>query len=401
MTRARLYLEACGLATPIGCGKAAVAKALFAGHPTGLTTTRRLISGREVPVGAVLDELPALPASLHAHESRNNRLMLRALSEIEPEVRRAVAAYGADRVAVVVGTSTSGLASGEEAFSTYRKTGMWPASFHYRQQELTSLSAFVAAFCGVTGPAYTIATACSSSAKVFASARRLIHADFADAVVVGGADTLCSMTVNGFDALQLVSDKPCNPFSANRNGITIGEGASAFLVSRTPAPVELCGIGETSDAYHLTAPDPQGLGALSAMRAALADAGLGPESIGYINLHGTASVLNDAMEAQAVAALFGDQVPCSSTKGLTGHMLGATGGCEAGFLYLALHPEYSSDALPPHLWDGCVDPALPRLSFVAPGTRLNATGPRAMLSNSFGFGGSNVSLVLAQGGTNV
>lgn len=396
MTKDRLYIQNCGIATPIGSGKQNVAHALFAGSKDGISTRRDLISGETVLVGAVKDTLPELPPELHDLASRNNRLMLLALSEITSAVAKAISLYGPDRIAVVLGTSTSGIASGEDAFETYTKSGSWPADFHYEQQELTSLSAFVSRFYGLTGPCYTIATACSSSAKVFASARRLIHAGLADAVITGGADTICRMTLNGFGALELLSKQRCNPFSVHRDGITIGEGASAFLVGREEAEVELLGVGESSDAYHMTAPEPAGKWAQVAMLQALEQAGLEPDDIAYINLHGTGTVLNDAMEANGVAALFGDRVACSSTKGMTAHMLGATGGCEAAFLWLTLHPAYNPGLLPPHLWDGAADPALPPLRFVEPGMRLPQKKRLAMLSNSFGFGGSNASVIFGR-----
>jgi len=391
-----IYIQDCGIVTPLGSGKANVAAALFAGSLDGITSYRDLISGGSVPVGAVQGLLPPLPPALLDLDCRNNRLMHVALREIETSVERAIMRYGAHRIAVVMGTSTSGIASGEDAVEVHTQSGGWPESFHYKQQELSGLSAFVSRFFGLMGPAYTIATACSSSAKVFASARRLIRAGFADAVIVGGADTLCRMTLNGFNALELLSQKRCNPFSANRDGITIGEGAAAFLLGHEPATVELLGVGETSDAHHLTAPDPTGAGAIRAMTQALDDAQLQPSDIAYINLHGTASIFNDAMEAQAVSSLFGDLVPCSSTKGMTGHMLGATGGCEAAFLWLALNPNYNEKWLPPHVWDNVVDPALAPLRFVGPEMRLPPSQRLAMLSNSFGFGGSNVSLILSR-----
>jgi len=396
VTTTPLFLQDCGIVTPLGRGKREVAQALFAGSRGGIVQRHDLIPGHPVNVGAVVGELPALPVSLAELDCRNNRLMQVALMEIAPVIENSIARYGRDRIAVVLGTSTSGIAEGEDALETYRRTGAWPKAFHYSQQEVSGPSIFASRLLGLSGPAYTVATACSSSAKVFASARRLIHAGLADAAIIGGADTLCRMTLNGFDALELLSKGNCNPFSINRDGITIGEGASAFLLSRDDGPVQFLGIGETSDAYHLTAPDPTGSGANSAMLHALNDAGLTPADIAYINLHGTATSLNDAMEARAVAALFGSHTLCSSTKGMTGHMLGATGGCEAAFLWLCLNPMYNSGLLPPHLWDGAVDPTLPALNFVRPQTPLPQGRRLAMLSNSFGFGGNNVALILGR-----
>lgn len=393
----RLYLQDCGLATPIGTGKAAVATALFNAKSDGLTDSRTLISGRKVRVGAVSAPLPHIPEPLQDLHSRNNQLMLLALEEIAPAVKTARDRYGRDRIAVVLGSSTSGIAAGEDALECFIKTGAWPDGFDYRQQELTALCDFTARLFDLGGPAYTIATACSSSTKVFASARRLIKAGLADAVIVGGADTLCRMTLNGFAALELLAEDRCNPFSRNRDGINIGEGASAFLIGRDKAEIELLGTGESADAHHMTAPEPSGQWAAAAMHQALDQAALTADAIAYVNLHGTGTRLNDAMEAAAVSRVFGDRVPCSSTKGMTGHMLGATGGCEAGFLWLTLHPAYNPERrLPVHRWDGQSDSNLPPLCYVTADMRLPKNIPLAMLSNSFGFGGSNAAVILGQ-----
>lgn len=392
-----LFLEDCGILTPLGNGKGEVARALLKGTRGGLVQRDDLVPGKQVFVGSVCDDkLPLVPTALRDFDCRNNRIMQAALMEISAAVEKAIKRYSHDRIAVVLGTSTSGTSASEDAMITRQHTGAWPAGFHYRKQELSGISTFAARFFNLTGPAYTVATACSSSAKVFASARRLIRAGLADAAIVGGADTLCRMTLNGFDSLELLSKNRCNPFSVNRDGINIGEGAAAFLLSTNEGPVKYLGSGETSDAYHLTAPQPDGGGARLAMQQALDNAGLATSDISYINLHGTATDLNDAMEARAVASLFSSQTPCSSTKGMTGHMLGATGGCEAAFLWLTLNAATNPGLLPPHLWDGVYDPELPQLNFVAEGTPLPDANQLAMLSNSFGFGGSNASLIFGR-----
>jgi 3-oxoacyl-[acyl-carrier-protein] synthase-1 len=367
--RQALALTALGIATPLGCGKSATAANLFAGSRAGLVERYDLVFGRKVTVGVVDAELP--PACPTDSACRNNRLMQLVLDQIAAPVAEAVWRFGPDRIAVVLGTSTSGLGN---------------------------LAEHAARHLGLTGPAYTVATACSSSAKAFASARRLIRCGLADAAVVGGADTLCRLTLNGFNAIEALSPTRCNPFSRNRDGITIGEGAAAFLLQPGDGPVRLLGIGESSDAYHVSAPAPDGTGAAAAMRQALADAGLSPEEICYVNLHGTGTVLNDSMESQAMASVFGVSVPASSTKPMTGHMLGAAGACEAAFLWLTLSPTHNPDRLlPPHLWDGAVMPDLPSLNLVAIGDRLPAGASAAMLSSSFAFAGSNAALVLGRG----
>lgn len=386
----RLGLGAMGIATPLGVGKSAVAEALVTGTRAGLAGEMTVYPDRRVRVGRV-------DAALPEAATRNDSLMRLVLNQIGAEIVAAKARFGADRIAVILGTSTSGISEGEAAYAVRKSGGNWPSGFHYRQQELGALADGAADYLGLSGPSYTIATACSSSAKVFATARRLMAAGLCDAAVVGGADTLCATTINGFASLDAMSRGLCQPFSRNRDGINIGEGAAAFLVTPDAADIALLGFGESSDAHHLSAPDPSGAGAAAAMKAALADAGLGAGDIAYVNLHGTGTPLNDAMEGIAVHNVFGSDLPCSSTKAMTGHMLGAAGACEAAFLYLALHPDHGGGRLPPHLWDGEADPAIPALKLVTPNMGLDLTQPQAMLSNSFAFGGSNMALILGRG----
>jgi len=393
---APLGVAAIGIVSPLGSSREAVAAALLAGSRNGLIADAARVPGKTIRVGALRGELPPLAPIFAADACRNNQAMAAALGQIEGDVARVAVQYGRHRIAVVLGSSTGGIAEGEAAYDTVRRSGAWPDSFQYRQQEVGGLASFAARFLGLTGPAYSVATACSSSGKAFASARRLIKLGICDAAVVGGADTLCGMTANGFSALEAVSPGFCNPFSRNRDGINIGEAAAAFLLTREAAEINLLGLGESSDAHHVSAPDPSGQGAYEAMRLALTDAGLAPADIGYINLHGTATPLNDVMEGKAVHRLFGSATPCSSTKSMTGHTLGAASACEAAFLWLSLHPGYNDGRLPPHLWDGVQDPAIPSLNLVADGMRAPA-GKRAMLSNSFAFGGSNFALILGQG----
>ncbi|MET1026304.1 MAG: beta-ketoacyl-[acyl-carrier-protein] synthase family protein [Dongiaceae bacterium] len=397
MTSAALGIQAVGIVSPIGGDRKTVAAALAAGTRAGLMPRSDLVPEKTVYVGAIREDLPAIPADLAVYDCRNNRVMLAALAQIRDEIEVAISRFGRHRIAVLLGTSTGGIAEGEAAYDLFRRSGNWPQGFSYRQQEVGGLAEFVARFLGLTGPAYTVATACSSSGKAFASARRLIKAGLCDAALVGGADTMCRMTANGFSTLEAVSAGLCNPFSANRDGINIGEAAAAFLLTREPAPVQLLGIGESSDAHHVSAPDPEGHGAIEAMRLAMKDAGLDAADIGYINLHGTATPLNDSMEGKAVHALFGSTVACSSTKAMTGHTLGAASACEAAFVWLTLHPDFNAGLLPPHLWDGIADPMIPPLELAQPGMRVSTAGKAGMLSNSFAFGGSNVTLAFGRG----
>jgi 3-oxoacyl-[acyl-carrier-protein] synthase-1 len=385
------YLNALGVICAAGHDAATLRDALWAATPGGVQPEPWC--GRTLHLGRVRQAL-ALPDAV-AQRSRNNALLLAALQPIRAAVDAAISRLGPLRVAVVLGTSTSGVGESEAAWAHHREQGELPTWHDVRQQEIGSGASLLAAELGTLGPAYVISTACSSSSKALASAARLLQAGLADAVVCGGADSLCDFTVAGFAALEAVSDARCNPLSANRCGINIGEAAALFLMTREkgdgPA-VRLAGWGETSDAHHISAPEPSGRGAEAAMRAALAMAGVAPADIGYLNLHGTATSHNDAMESEAVARVFGLDVPCSSTKPLTGHTLGAAGALEAAICWLTLRGD---GALPAHHFDGERDPALPAIRLVSPGERL-AAPPRAVLSNSFAFGGSNAALVLTR-----
>jgi len=344
-----------------------------------------------------------LPAHLADFDCRNNRLALLGLMQdgFAKAVRAAIAKYGAQRIGVFLGTSTSGILQTELA---YRRrdpvSGALPADFIYRTTHNTfSVADFTRHYFGLTGPAVVVSSACSSSAKVFSSARRMMAAGLIDAAVVGGVDSLCLTTLYGFNSLGLISDQPCRPFDAQRNGLSIGEAAAFALLERTPEHPEknlsadavlLLGIGESSDAYHMSSPHPDGLGARMAMQDALKMAGLQPSEIDYINLHGTATQSNDAAEGKAVAAVFGPTTPCSSTKGATGHTLGAAGGVEAVICALALQ----HGLLPAGLNTRQLDPALD-LDYVLD----NREQPVArVLSNSFGFGGTNCSLIFGRAG---
>jgi len=393
-----LYLNALGMICSLGATHDAIRQRLFAGDSGLKPNPRYRYNDVERSVGAIDLADAQLPdaATLPLRErSRNNRLALAALAQIRPQVDALIARYGAHRIGVVLGTSTSGIAEGELAFRHYLRHGAFPAQFHYGQQELGSPAAALAATLGISGPAYVHSSACSSSAKAMASAARLLNMGLCDAVISGGVDTLCDFTIAGFSALDSVSAERCNPFSVNRCGINIGEGAALFVMSATPATVALCGWGESSDAHHISAPDPSGAGAILAITQALQRAALAPAQIDYINLHGTATLQNDAMESQAIHQLFGAATPVSSTKSLTGHTLGAASAIEAGLCWLSMQDDNPDGVLPPHLWDGQADPALPALNLVKRGDALGRP-LRYVLSNSFAFGGSNAALIFGR-----
>lgn len=388
-----VFLSDLGIINALGSTRESVLRKLLAGDQSGMQSCGPLLTGRSGIVGRVRDKLPDLPEHLGEFSCRNNQLLAAAALQITAQIEALKVRYGSERIAVLIGTSTSGIAAGEMAIGELSRTGAMPAEYHYRQQEIGSAAEFLARFTAVAGPRYTISTACSSSAKVFASGRRLLDAGICDAVIVGGGDSLCELTVNGFDSLESMAPGICNPFSINRNGINIGEGAALFLMSREECPVRLLGVGESSDAYHMSAPEPSGKGAELAIRAALADAQIDPRDVGYLNLHGTATPKNDAMESCVVDRIFGPDTPCSSTKSQIGHTLGAAGAQETGLCWLLLNEMNADKRLPKHLWDGESDPDIARIGLTTGESRWERG---IVMSNSFAFGGSNVSVIIGR-----
>lgn len=388
-------LAALGVVNALGSDADAVWPGLLAGEPGRLSWNEALVPGRRLLVGAVTDPLPEVPLALARFSCRNNAMALAALAPIEAAAREAIARVGAGRVGVVMGTSTSGVSDAEDAFRYQDEHGGLAPDFDYAQLEFGGLAAFTAELLGVRGPAFTLSTACSSGARALASARSLLAMGLCDAVVAGAADTLCGLTTNGFNALQAICEGVTNPSSRNRAGLTLGEGAAAFLLLPEPGGIQLIGVGESSEAHHMSAPDPTGAGAEAAMRGALADADLAPDAIAYLNLHGTGTPLNDAMEGQAVDRVFGTTLPVSSTKPLVGHTLGAAGALEAAFCWLMLDRcDGQVLELPPHCWDGEQDPEIPLLHLVGKGESAPASGALRVMTNSFGFGGNNCTLIL-------
>jgi 3-oxoacyl-[acyl-carrier-protein] synthase-1 len=381
------------LVTALGAGRAATLAALQTGR-TGLARQRFETAEADTWLGVVSGaDTVALAPALAEFDCRNNRIAELALraDRFGEHVRRAAVAHGAARVGVFLGTSTSGILQTEVAYRHRdAATGALPASLHYASTHNTwSVAGYVRAALGLQGPASVVSTACSSSAKVFAMAQRMIDAGIVDAAVVGGVDSLCMTTLYGFRSLELVSADICRPWDAQRDGLSLGEGAAFALLERSPDSALagwLLGAGESSDGHHMSSPHPEGAGAALAMRGALAQAGLRPDEVDYLNLHGTGTPGNDAAEDLAVCAVFGPALPCSSTKGYTGHTLGAAGGVEAGIALLALQHGF----MPGNLNLRTPDPALH-----ANVLRESRSAPlRVAASNSFGFGGSNACLVL-------
>lgn len=381
-----MYISAFGMVNALGNSLAEIATQLTLGCAPGMQPREGWLQhDKGCWLGEVQGTLPAIPTELAAHNTRNNQLLLAALDQMRPAVEAAIAQFGRERVAIVLGTSTSGVDEGDRQ----RDTGL--PGYDYRMQELGDPSRFLAHYLDLDGPAYTISTACSSSARALISGQRLIDAGLADVALVGGADSLSRMPINGFASLDSLSEHHCAPFSAERDGISIGEAAALLLLTREPQPLALLGAGESSDAWHMSAPHPEGLGAERAMQMALQQAGLQPQDIGYINLHGTATPLNDQVEAGVIHRLFGDGVPCSSTKHLTGHTLGAAGATEAALAALIL--QYNLPLPAQDFSATTLDSSLPACGVL---TSPQPLARPMIASNSFAFGGNNTCLIVGR-----
>lgn len=336
--------------------------------------------------------LEKITDDLRQENSRNLRFAMTALKRIEQQVIEKSTGLAKQRLAIVMGTSTSGIEDNEASLQAHFNSNTETLISH-KKQEMGCLAKALQRYLGWQGSAYTISTACSSSAKAIAAGQRLIHADLADVVLVGGVDTLCKLTLNGFNSLESLSQGICQPCGEHRDGINIGEAAALFLLSKDPAPVMLMGAGESMDAWHISAPHPEGKGAIEAMQKALSMAKVTANEINYLNLHGTSTTQNDAMEIKAVRSIFKDyQVPLSSTKHKTGHCLGAAGAIEAYICYQMLSDQFLNNAswLPVH-HQGPIDTTLNDQHYVL--DSVSDQHIRYVMSNSFAFGGSNISLV--------
>lgn len=351
----------------------------------------------ETLVGEIRSALPEIRPLLRDYDCRNARLALKALNQggFRAVVEEAIARYGAERVGVVLGTSTSGIYDSEAAYRFFLREGRMPEDFNFMQRHAAQATAeFLRDELGLAGPCYAISTACSSSAKALGAAQRLLATGFCGAVLAAGVDSLCRLTLRGFHSLELIDPGPCAPLDRQRRGINIGEAAAMLLLEpdgeSDPRHPRLLAVGESSDAHHMSAPHPEGRGAVSAMRRALQGAGLEAADVDYVNLHATATPLNDVAESKAVLEVFGDRVPCSGVKGLLGHTLGAAGAVEAVVSLVALEK-------------GCI-PGTCGLQEADPDCAINIVAEpkygvplRHVLSNAFGFGGNNASVLLRAG----
>lgn len=391
-----LPITACSVSCAAGIGTRKLYNALISGQ-TCLQAPRLIATGFPACTGEIEDELlPSLDPALQPYSTRNTRIALAALNHPQDSLRTAIenalARYGANRIGVVIGTSTSGIYETENCYIDIEKNHQVPDHFNFATQHVWSATAnFLKLELGLTGPCYAISTACSSSSKTLSSAQRLIASGVCDAVLTGGVDSLCRLTLNGFKSLDIMSETPCTPLDKDRSGISIGEGAGLLLLEKPHHDhadcVHLLGCGESSDAYHMTAPHPEGRGAIAAMHDALVQAGMEAAQIDYVNLHATGTVLNDQSEMHAMQAVFGSDVYCSGTKGLTGHTLGAAGAIESIIGWLCLVKDFRPGTCGLNQADELFHCHILKNSE----TDIPVT---AVMNNNFGFGGNNTSLIL-------
>jgi 3-oxoacyl-[acyl-carrier-protein] synthase-1 len=371
-----------GMACSLGTSKESIWQGLLSANTSGIT--RKIFCDTENYIALINGELNDI-----------NHISNLALESIAPAIENVIAKFGKTRIAVLNGTCYQGSNAVTDALRVYKETGKFPENYKLEMRQPDYPARFIAKKFGIKGITLSHSTACASSVSAIISAKNLLETKQCDAAIVGGTDVVSNSIMRGFSALDAVSPNPTNPFSANRSGITLGEGAAFFLVTNSDefsSDFRIMGIGESADANHMTAPSASGKGAIKAMESALANAGLKPDDIDYLNLHGTGTKLNDAMESIAVSSIFPNTLPVSSTKPLTGHVLGAAGALELAFCCMALSQKGMEKFLPPHVWDQVFDPELPRLNFVPKGAKYSKL--KRCMSNSFAFGGYNASVIV-------
>lgn len=385
-----ICLKEFGVICALGNNKQQVLSALISGKKQFLSLDNDLPLEGSQYVGRA-----QLPDSDDVREisTNNNKLAYIAYQQIAETITPLVKQYGQHRLAVVIGTSTASIYEGELARKQLAENGKFPQDFQYQVQEMSAPATYIAELANAKGPVYGISTACSSSGKALVSAKTLLENDLADVVIAGGVDSLTQLTINGFKSLESISREICQPFQQERDGINIGEAAALFVMTKDADGIQLLGAGETSDAYHISAPSPDGAGAATAMAHAIEDAKMSAEQIDYVNLHGTGTVKNDEMEALAMSSVCGEQVYCSSTKHLTGHTLGAAGALELGLCWLLLSDDNINKQIPANCRGGDIDEKMPPIK-LSQGEKL--TKLQYCLSNSFAFGGNNFSAIIGK-----
>jgi 3-oxoacyl-[acyl-carrier-protein] synthase-1 len=352
-----------------------------------------LSNGKTKQIGQVIEGVPDFPISLGAYYSRTNHLLYAVLCQMNDTLMEIRSAYASERIGVVIGTCTSGSTEIDRSRAYEKEYGQVPDGYNYSVEFMDNTANFVKHYLQSNGPAISVSTACTSSGKAIAMAKRYLDNNMLDAVIVGGADSVALAPLNGFESLASLSENYCRPFGTQRDGINLGEGAALFVLTREQAPLAILATGESSDAYHMSSPDPEGAGAELAVRQALEAANITPSDIGYINLHGTGTVANDAMEAILVNRIFGDQTPCSSTKNITGHTLGAASALELAACAIMLSKGDKEFELIPQYIDYDPDENLAPINLV--GGRSTTT-KSIFLSTSYAFGGSNCCLIVAR-----
>jgi 3-oxoacyl-[acyl-carrier-protein] synthase-1 len=390
-----IRLSAPGLICCAGQNKNELYDSCLTGFHGGMVMRELSDANGKFPVGSIPGELPKVdfPPAAYAGGTRIIRIIDVALEQIRPDIEKAIAKYGAEKIGVFFGSCDNGSEGSFLAHQALLAQGAFPDDYSIRFQSASFPAEFIAGKFGISGPVFTVATACASGASAIIRGAELIRSGLCAAVIAGGADIVSDTVFAGFHSLEAISDSLTNPFSKNRKGINLGEGAAFFLLDSEEnsaaenSAIELLGAGESADASHMTAPGTDGAGPAKAMKAALADAGLSPEQIGYINLHGTGTELNDKAEALAMKSVFDKMPPISSTKPITGHTLGAAGALEAAICWMVLTEKRG---LPVHCWDGVTDEEIP----VSPAAETGQKAPSICMSNSFAFGGCNVSLIL-------
>ena len=376
-----LILQDLGFVCALGTTHDEIVKNAARGDTSGMFRVMPTVGGVSVPFGAIDIETTQV--------MRCYDLLSVALNQIADAISKLKSNYDLSRIGIVIGASNTGIHEAQKHINTALKTGEMPDAFSLSEIELYSPTAFLREKTGFAGPAYTVSTACSSSANVFQDAKNLIDAGICDAVLTGGVDARCDFALNGFNALSALSYKHTNPMSQNRDGINLGEAAALFIMTRGADGIKLLGVGESSDAYHLTAPDPNGTGAISAMKYAMDNAGITPDKIDFINMHGTGTIANDAMESVAINSVFGDKTLCASTKPLTGHTLGAAGAVGVALSWLMIKHQF----VIPHVFDGEYGSDLCKINLATKNSNKNIN---TVLCNAFAFGGSNASVIIGR-----
>ncbi len=382
-----MQLLTLGIINNLGESKEEIWRNVIIGNRNKLVK-REIKPDKSIYVGQINNTLPEITND--KYNIRVNQLLLHCFNQIENDWIKLTKKYKLSRIGMVLGSNNVGLNKFEKLFGNYFQTKILSKELNPSWLECGILTEFMKNITKIRGPNYTISTACSSTAKAFAVARNFIKYNLCDAVLVGGADDLCEFTIQGFDSLSAYAHEKTNPFCKNRDGINIGEGGALFILTREIGEINLIGIGESSDAYHVTSPDPSGKGAILSMSRALNDAKLIPQQIEYINLHGTGTIQNDEMELIAINNVFkNNKIKYSSSKALTGHLLGAAGVTELGLCWLMLSDINKYENLIPHCADG-------ETIYNASGlVKLSETKKVTYcLSNSFAFGGSNASLII-------